>query len=245
MKVILGKYKNWFGPFQLAEKLWFWEKDKDKDKIHKLGEWLAYGKIEPKKEIGDIHNFLKIDENPTLLYKFLSWIDKFRKRKQIIRIDPWDTWSMDRTLAPIILPMLKQLRETQHSYPLVDLIDLPIELQFTWNENWESQKTFDFYHEDDEDFFNIQEKQWNLQWNYILDQMIYSFERIVDNSWEDKFHSGNIDMQSKVIKEDGTCEIIKGPNDTHEFDVDGYKLEQEKISNGLKLFGKYYQNLWD
>jgi hypothetical protein len=28
-------------------------------------------------------------------------------------------------------------------------------------------------------------------------------------------------------------------------DWDGLKLEQERIQNGFRLFGKYYQGLWD
>ena len=45
-------------------------------------------------------------------YNFFNWIwfDR-RKQKQVIRIDKHDTWSMDSTLAPIILAMLKQLQE--------------------------------------------------------------------------------------------------------------------------------------
>lgn len=39
--------------------------------------------------------------------------------KQAIRvdIDKWDTWSMDHTLASIILPMLKQLKASNIGYP--------------------------------------------------------------------------------------------------------------------------------
>ena len=42
-----------------------------------------------------------------------------------VQIDPWDTWSMDHTLAHIILPMLKQLRNTKHGSPNVDNTDVP------------------------------------------------------------------------------------------------------------------------
>tara|TARA_B100000035_G_scaffold313169_1_gene326240 strand:- start:633 stop:1094 length:462 start_codon:yes stop_codon:yes gene_type:complete len=34
-----------------------------------------------------------------------------------VKIDEWDTWNMDETLAHIILPMLKQLKKKTHSYP--------------------------------------------------------------------------------------------------------------------------------
>ena len=51
-----------------------------------------------------------------------------KKQKVDIRIDRFDTWSMDDTLAPIILPMLKQLKTTQHGAGFVELSDVPKEL---------------------------------------------------------------------------------------------------------------------
>ncbi|WP_347851803.1 hypothetical protein [Planktomarina sp.] len=38
-------------------------------------------------------------------------------QKVSVKIDPWDTYSMDYTLANIVLPMLIQLKTTSHSYP--------------------------------------------------------------------------------------------------------------------------------
>ena len=41
MRVHIGPYKNWFGPYQLAEKILFWmDKDND-DRVHKLGDFFA------------------------------------------------------------------------------------------------------------------------------------------------------------------------------------------------------------
>jgi hypothetical protein len=37
----------------------------------------------------------------------------------------------------------------------------------------------------------------------------------------------------------------KGPNDTHEWDKEGYDKHSKRIDNGLRLFGKYYRGLWD
>jgi|DEB0MinimDraft_10_1074344.scaffolds.fasta_scaffold10312_3 hypothetical protein len=48
------------------------------------------------------------------LYKLFDYLPE-QKRK--VHIDPWDTWSMDLTLAEIIVPMLKQLKASTHSYP--------------------------------------------------------------------------------------------------------------------------------
>ena len=39
--------------------------------------------------------------------------------------------------------------------------------------------------------------------------------------------------------------MIKGPNDTSKYDLKGAKAYQKRITNGFRLFGKYYENLWD
>jgi hypothetical protein len=36
-----------------------------------------------------------------------------------------------------------------------------------------------------------------------------------------------------------------GPNDTYKCDYEGMAVEQARITNGFRLFGKYYENLWD
>ena len=82
-----------------------------------------------------------------------------------IQIDHYDTWSMDYTLAPIILPMLKQLKETKHGAPNVDMNDVPKELRcndINAKEYWTSGKT-------DEKFFD--------RWDWIMGEMIWAFEQ--------------------------------------------------------------------
>jgi hypothetical protein len=44
------------------------------------------------------------------------WFDR-RKQKIVIKIEKHDTWSMDSTLSHIVLPMLIQLKATQHGHP--------------------------------------------------------------------------------------------------------------------------------
>jgi hypothetical protein len=36
-----------------------------------------------------------------------------------------------------------------------------------------------------------------------------------------------------------------GPNHTREYDVEGREKYQDRITKGFKLFGKYYNGLWD
>jgi len=208
MKIYIGPYKNWFGPHQLAEKLCFWARktvvdeygSKDyPDYVFKLGEFLAYGKW---RGIDDI-NFVNTNkDDETLLFRFLLWIETKRKRKTQIHIDPWDTWSMDHTLAPIILPMLKQLKATKHGAPFVDMPDRPEHLQcYKEPEDYNTDK------------FHFQ------AWDWVMDEMIYAFD-------------------CKANKDD----VIMRFDSCRREDMD---KEQERISNGFRLFGKYFENLWD
>jgi len=237
MKIKIGPYKNWFGPYQLAELLMFWvpeEKDEygiphTAVRVHKFGEWLAHGSIEPEPEVGDIHKWG--DRPHTWLYKFLSWIDSKKKRTIKVHIDRWDTWSMDHTLAYIVLPMLKQLKERKHGAPHVDPKDVPKELQ----PKKQTKKQKD-NGETDSTHFD--------RWDWVLDEMIFAFDSKVNDGWEDQFETGETDLQWKKL-EDGDYQMVNGPNHTREYDWEGRKKYEERISNGFRLFGKYYQNLWD
>lgn len=250
MKVYIGPYKNWIGPYQMAEKILFWlDKYKD-DRVHNLGQWLAgYRKTEDEKS----GNMFKDDEHKSLLYKFLLWIDSKKKRKVKIRIDKYDTWNMDATLSMIILPMLKQLKETKHGSPIVDLEDVPETMRTTDTEDYDAQTTFDFYHEPD-----LQKIQCDLhdRWNWVMDEMIWAFEqKQPDVDWEKQYYTGNSDYRWKKSekaytdpdtgKEECTYEMLEGPDHTQVIDWDGLKAHQARIDNGLRLFGKYFQGLWD
>ena len=242
MRVRIGPYKNWFGPYQLAELLMFWvPKEKDEHgfphtagRVHRFGEWLAHGSIEPDPQVGEIRLWGN-DRPYTWLYKFLSWIHIKQQRTIKVHIDRWDTWSMDHTLAYIVLPMLKQFKKTKHGAPAVEFKDVPEEL---WPPDAEAfNKLYAQNGETDENFFK--------RWDWVLDEMIFAFETKVDDGrWEEQFESGESDLQWKKL-EDGNYEMVKGPNDSKEYDWEGRKKYQERISNGFRLFGKYYENLWD
>jgi hypothetical protein len=118
------------------------------------------------------------------------------KKHKYVHIDYWDTWSMDITLAPIIHPMLIQLKKTQHGAPCTDDDDVPEELRSTSARPKENEwDTDEFYFE---------------RWDWILDEMIFAFDQKTKDKWEDN----NEELH-------------------------------KRISNGFRLFGKYYENLWD
>jgi len=110
-----------------------------------------------------------------------SWFGYSPSQSIKVKIDKWDTWSMDHTLSHIILPMLIQLKATQHGHPA-----------------------------------NLTEKGWND----ILDEMIWAFKQKYRDDWMRDY-------------------------DYNKWDSDGATAHQKRMTNGFKLFGKYYENLWD
>ena len=150
--------------------------------------------------------------------------------KVSVKIDKWDTWSMDHTLAHIIVPMLRQLRETTNSMAGVDMEDRPDFLIGTCGDDPCSMDEFA-----------------EPAWDWVLTEMIFAFESKFED-WEDQFRSGEHDMQWIEITEGkfkGYSEMVKGPNDTYKVDTEGSKAYQARITNGFRLFGKYYEGLWD
>jgi len=239
MKVKISNYTSWYGPYQLAKTLMFWvpeEKDEHgfphtAERVHKFGEWLAHGKVLPDPEVGDVYTMWE-DRPTTWLYKLLHWIHSKKSRTIKVHIDRWDTWSMDHTLALIVLPMLKQLKETKHGAPMVDVEDVPKELRPTKKE----QAAYNKDGTTDDKFFE--------RWDWVLDEMIFAFDSKVNDGWEEQFETGEYDLQWKKL-EDGNYQIVEGPEHAKVYDWEARKKYEERISNGFRLFGKYYNNLWD
>ena len=76
--------------------------------------------------------------------------------------------------------------------------------------------------------------------------MIFAFEHLVDDSWEQDFCSGEIDMVFVKCEDNSKLSTMEhGPNHTYKCDYDGIAKVSERINNGLRLFGKYYRGLWD
>jgi len=155
-----------------------------------------------------------------------SWYTKL-SRPTFIHISKQDVWGMDSTLAPIILKMLKKMEK--HGAPWVDDEDVPDELKSTAAPEKENEWDTD--------------DNWFKRWDYVFGCMIWSFEQIVNDDWEEQFHTGVIDWKSEPTEDDGYY-LVNGPNHTHKFDKEGYIEYSKRIQKGLTLFGKYYQGLW-
>lgn len=227
MKVRIGKYPSrltcrWHNNYMDKKYGYTWPKERDWTRIDRTLE--------------------KVDDWVQAVYNVFNKI-YFDRREQKVKVslDPWDTWSMDSTLGYIVLPMLKQLKATKHGGPMVDAEDVPEHLRPT-EEDLEKMKKDG---STDEHFFE--------RWEWVMDEMIFAFESL-HNDWEEQFYSGEVDFETvpvdsagnEVDREDADFfRMDKGPNDTFEIDWDGMKAYQARISNGFRLFGKYFQNLWD
>jgi hypothetical protein len=162
-------------------------------------------------------------------------------RKEQIHIHDYDTWNMDDTLAMIIVPMLKQLKATKHGVPIIDYEDMPEHLQYIRRE-WDPRAIGDLFNGtgyNDDEFQRQQEC-----WNWMMDEMIWAFEQILDGDNDKQFFSGVSDIYWEEL-ENGMSEMKWGPNDTFKIDHEGLAKHNARIGNGLTLFGKYYRSLWD
>ena len=169
------------------------------------------------------------------------------ERKVQVSIHDYDTWSMDHTLSLIILPMLKQLKATKHGAPFVDMPDRPDHLQcYKEPEDHNTDK------------FHFQ------AWDWALDEMIWAFTHKIDDEWESQFFSATDPVEIKEYRTRGVgpCQLRLFPDEhgemedydsyellrdenTSRFDREGYIAYKERITNGFRLFGKYFESLWD
>lgn len=174
MKVKIGGYLTYWGPYQIADLLQ--KVGVSEDKCHQIGKWLS----------------------DTWFGDLCQWIHDKRNRTIKIKIDDYDVWSADYTLALIILPILKQYKSRLNGSPFTDDEDVPEELRST---NGETDELF------------------HKRWQWIVEEMIWAFEQIVDDKSEDQFN-------------------------TKPFDYEACKAFHARIKRGTTLFGKYYRGIW-
>lgn len=187
MKVLIGNYVSLVTTEDIAKKLCFWVKPKNNydlinelpypDYVYQLADFLAYGiKGDPNKNTPN-HVVLTSEElpvffdslqekhhaNTTLFYKLLQRFNHHYtklNRLSFIRIDPDDLFDMDYTLAQIILPMVKKLKQVKHGSPDVENEDVPEPLRSDCHQ-LPNGNVDEHYHE---------------RWDYVLDEIIFSFE---------------------------------------------------------------------
>lgn len=123
-------------------------------------------------------------------------------RKIKIHIDGYDTWNLDNTLSLIAVPLLKKFTKYT-SGAFVDKKDVPREVRKYIYKTYGKNK-------------------YNFKlWEWIVEEMIWAHEQIIDEESDRVFFKGN------------------------SFDKEGFMKFNKRIDNGLILFGKYYRNLWN
>ena len=242
MKVYISGYRDhWISPYTMLDYAFFWTDwskcARDKTVIRSLEEERKHKYIE-RPEWTE-----KWADRLTPVSRAIQWVwDRVHPAIKYVKIDRYDTWSMDHTLADIVLPMLKQLKEKQHGAGFVDDVDVPEGIGLRSTEAAPKENEYDT----DSNHF--------ARWNWVMDEMIFAFECKVDDSWQDAFREGEHDILWVPVDADGNevpkgehkyTEMRHGPNDTYKCDYDGMKKVEERIQNGFRLFGKYYQGLWD
>ena len=202
MKVYLSKYRyHWISPYTVLEKIFFWREIDYNEPI--IDKWS--------------------DRLTPICQGIQKVLDFIHPKINYVKIDQWDTWSIDYTLSLIIVPMIKQLKETKHGAPFVDDEDVPEELKST------SAPPKEDDYDTDENHFK--------RWDWVLDEMIWAFEQKLNYNSEDKFFDhAEWDEKEKDF----------GKN-FHKIKIDqvGLKVHEDRKANGFRLFGKYYSSLWD
>jgi len=198
----LSKYRyHWISPYTVLEKVFFWrEIDYDEPIIDKWSDRLT-----------------------PICQGIQKVLDFIHPKINYVKIDGWDTWSMDYTLSHVVVPMLKQLKVTKHGAPFVDDEDVPEELKSTSAPPKEND------YDTDENHFK--------RWDWALNEMIWAFEQNLDTNSEEKF----FDHAEWDEKEKDFAKNL------HKIKIDqpGLKAHQDRKANGFRLFGKYYSGLWD
>lgn len=165
-------------------------------------------------------------------------------RKIKVEIQNFDTYDLYHSLAHIILPALVQFKEEKNGVPSA-FVDDHDHVRITGQ-----LSLFDYTDEENETSYqNSSEK-----WNEALNKMIWSFQQILFEEYDSKYHHGtpefdwcktdqlvNNPVTGKLEK---TYKLVdKNPED-HWYDFVGHHLHEERIQEGLELFGKHFKSLW-
>jgi hypothetical protein len=221
MKVNFGPFINRWTTYQYHRKWLEWRYGEDKGYTFKEENYDRWDR--------GLEKFL--DGWQIVLNATVNKIKDRQKRKMNIRVDYYDVWGADHTLAKIIHPVLVKLQEVKHGSPHVDDEDVPEHLRSTAAPPKENEwETDDNLH---------------LRWEWVLAEMIWAFEALGNDEFEDQFYSGESDWDFVKIEGSTYYTMEHGPKHTFKVDEEGMKAAYARIANGTRLFGKYFRCLWD
>jgi len=155
-------------------------------------------------------------------------------QKETIHIQPWDSWNADITLAKIAAPLLKQLRDTNHGYHIVDWFNTPY-TEEEWNALTDCNNDVGSDHDE-------RWKKVEAEWIKVMNEMIFALECVADNSWEEEFFTYKVENNADAIPAGAT--VTERMNNLV-YDKEGHAAKSALVDRGLLLFGKYFRALWD
>lgn len=219
MKVVLGNYKGYIGPYQIARSLRYI--GIPEHKTDDLGCWL--------------------DKSKTLV-NICEWVTAKRKRKIKIHIDEYDIWALDHTLALIIAPGLKKLLQQQHGAGYVDDEDVPENIRSNiagirsndvgevdkhWHDRWVYVLTEMIF------AFESISKDPDYEDQMHNGTMGIRMVPVDKNGNEIPRDNAKLFIERELIKP------------YPKFDGELYKDYNARMENGYRLFGRYFRQLWD
>ena len=161
MKIYKSNYRNhWISPYTIIDRVFFWTDWSKCSRSRGIVEDSAF--VDHPAWVETASTYL------APVSRVIQWIlDLAHPPINLVHIDRYDTWSMDHTLADIILPMLRQLKEAKHGAPFTDDSDVPEYLRSYMAQPKENEWDTDSLH--------------FMRWDWILDEMIFAFECKVDD----------------------------------------------------------------
>ena len=142
-------------------------------------------------------------------------------RKISVKLHKWDSWNADNTLAIIAHPLLIQLKATKHGSPLVDDEDVPDELKSTSAPPKENDYDVDANH--------------FKRWDWVMDEMIFAMQEVAYGDDSQFYDHSEVDESADINTQVNQMKVDRA----------GLEAYHARIQNGCRLFGKYFQNLWD
>jgi hypothetical protein len=225
MKIWTSKYRNhWVSPYRIAERLCFWrEIDYDEPWVKRFN-----------KVVGPVCT------------GWQWFLDRIHPRIVYVKLDHWDTWSFDHTLAEIILPGLRQLRDTKHGSPLVDEEDVPVHLQSAAFKKAKKRRPKNTNNPDVHALDMDNDDTLHERWDWVLGEIIWSFEQKVKDDADGEFfdHSAYDHLTGKTNHDAWFKDMSEGASRV-KYDREGHVAWQARKTNGFRLFGKYFEAMWD
>jgi hypothetical protein len=220
MRVKIGPYKNWFGPYQFADLLQY--VGVSEDTCYKIGERIP-------------------------AWPFL-FIEKIKPKRTVkVHVDKYDIWSADHTLAAVIGPVLRAMIGKKQGVPgnmLPDEYNVLVSSKEFWKEDTDGplhRKANMMLDEASEKWESLLE---HMAWSFEE----YNKDDWDEQYWSGELGDWKVEETSEIAvdpvteKKETVSRSLNFGNRT--CDWDARQKHWEKMHDGIKLFGEHFPSLW-